>query len=1030
VVEGAGGSPRRHDVFLSYSHGADGRLAPAVQRALERLGARWPQTRALRVFRDTTGLSADASLWGAIESALDGSEWFLLLASPDAAESTWVQRELEHWLSRNPPGQLLVVLTEGEWHWDRESGDLRGSSVPPVLHGRFTDEPRHVDLRWARSEVDLDLHHARFRDAIAELAAPVHHVAKDDLEGEHVRERRRVRRLTRAAIAALTCLTLIATALAALAWRQTSQARDQAERASAQALAVRSQQLVGTRPDLAGLYAAESVRLFDQPAGRAALIESINADPLLERVTAIDEPEVPIVLSRDGALVVTQRPEGLAVRRAESGALVRRIELSDNRSLPTTTERPAPLTIPARAPTSPAAGNTGDTTAGGSSPGLRPTAIGFGLWPLVAVDRVSDRIAVAGANGDPAAVSVWPLEASEDVPGPATEIAVGDDVTELAWLTDTALLAIVTTTAPPPGVGEIVSDVLSPAGFRLIDTTTGEVRGVQDGYPYLHGGQPHALSESRASGRFLAWRSDAVVVMDAAGQAVRAFPALGDYQLTPDGQRVLHIDDPYDRAVPTGMGLPAIELLDIATGAVLWSLRPDAYVQRYEGLEFGNAVTREVSHRLPMSADGSRILVDSWMIGPAAGQDLVRLDPIGLDSPAWPTGSAPRSVALSSEGTHLTRILPSGVAHVNTAVEVECSRLARITPLIPLRPEGGSVRPACSWSPALPPIRLETADFATVSRDGRHVAMLGIGTERDLFSPPDRPNEPLLWRLTILDRDTGSVSEADVPTDWDPGSVDLQLTFDDYVLVLLAGSDVSEAFWYSPADGSLRAQRTFRGPAGVDPDNNRLLAVDGRDLVEVDLDDPDSSTVLQTWSRDIGEIRVVDGFVLLSDSPYSELISWTVLTPDGDREVIDLAAGEVLAAASPDAASIAIRSERSVTVLDSASGRTKVRINGSGPDSVEFVGDGLVIEFARSVEYHDLTTGATSVLARIDPLRDQGIEQMAADGDRVVTFSGDGMRIYVVAGDLESIACKRAGRPLTPNEWRAAAAVGSPTACT
>jgi hypothetical protein len=51
--------------FISYSHAADGRLAPAVQRGLHRLAKPWHRRRALWIFRDQTGL--------AVTPAPDGS---------------------------------------------------------------------------------------------------------------------------------------------------------------------------------------------------------------------------------------------------------------------------------------------------------------------------------------------------------------------------------------------------------------------------------------------------------------------------------------------------------------------------------------------------------------------------------------------------------------------------------------------------------------------------------------------------------------------------------------------------------------------------------------------------------------------------------------------------------------------------------------------------------------------------------------------------------------------------------------------
>jgi hypothetical protein len=91
-----------YNAFMSYSHAADGMLAPALQSALHRFAKPWYRLRALHIFRDKTTLAVTPSLWGAIQAALDQSTFFILLASPESAASIWVQQEIEHWLKRNP----------------------------------------------------------------------------------------------------------------------------------------------------------------------------------------------------------------------------------------------------------------------------------------------------------------------------------------------------------------------------------------------------------------------------------------------------------------------------------------------------------------------------------------------------------------------------------------------------------------------------------------------------------------------------------------------------------------------------------------------------------------------------------------------------------------------------------------------------------------------------------------------------------------------------------------------------------------
>ncbi len=118
-----------YDAFISYSHTLDGALARALQTGLEQFAKPWYRPRALRVFRDTTSLSANPGLWSSIEKALAHSAWLVLMASPEAARSRWVDREVAWWLANKSPQRVLVVLTEGEFAWD-ETGQGDGRARP------------------------------------------------------------------------------------------------------------------------------------------------------------------------------------------------------------------------------------------------------------------------------------------------------------------------------------------------------------------------------------------------------------------------------------------------------------------------------------------------------------------------------------------------------------------------------------------------------------------------------------------------------------------------------------------------------------------------------------------------------------------------------------------------------------------------------------------------------------------------------------------------------------------------------------
>jgi MTH538 TIR-like domain (DUF1863) len=194
AVRGAARSVRTYDAFVSYSHAADGRLAPAMQAGLQRFAKPWYRLRSLRVFRDDASLSADPALWVAIEGALASSEWFLLLASPEAARSEWVEKEVAWWLERRGSERLLVILTAGELAWDADGEGVdkeRTTALPASALASLVLEPRWVDLRWARTAEDVSLANACFRDSVAEVAATVLGQPKDELLGEDVRQQAR-----------------------------------------------------------------------------------------------------------------------------------------------------------------------------------------------------------------------------------------------------------------------------------------------------------------------------------------------------------------------------------------------------------------------------------------------------------------------------------------------------------------------------------------------------------------------------------------------------------------------------------------------------------------------------------------------------------------------------------------------------------------------------------------------------------------------------------------------------------------------
>ena len=229
----------RHDLFISYSRSADGRLAVMLHRELELFAKPIFRRRALRVFRDDDELSANAALWTSIQDALDGSGRLLLLACPASASSEWVGKEIHHWITTKPPGSVLLAVTDGTVEWDDTGGDFdfeRSTALSPSLKGAFTEEPRYVDLRWVKEQPQLDKKDPRLRSAVADLAAPLHGRSKDELVGDDIRIHKRLMRLTWTAVALLVVLMVSSVIAAVVAVDQRNEANAQRKEADSQRL--------------------------------------------------------------------------------------------------------------------------------------------------------------------------------------------------------------------------------------------------------------------------------------------------------------------------------------------------------------------------------------------------------------------------------------------------------------------------------------------------------------------------------------------------------------------------------------------------------------------------------------------------------------------------------------------------------------------------------------------------------------------------------------------------------------------------
>jgi tetratricopeptide (TPR) repeat protein len=145
-------SRQRYRAFISYSH-HDRKTAEWLHRSLEayraprRLTTRGGAAvaRGLRpIFRDRDELSAAANLSEVIRDALDRSDALIVLCSPTAAQSRWVDQEVASFLKDQDPNRIICVIAPST-----PERVALSEVMPPALRGALPEgvEPLAVDLR-------------------------------------------------------------------------------------------------------------------------------------------------------------------------------------------------------------------------------------------------------------------------------------------------------------------------------------------------------------------------------------------------------------------------------------------------------------------------------------------------------------------------------------------------------------------------------------------------------------------------------------------------------------------------------------------------------------------------------------------------------------------------------------------------------------------------------------------------------------------------------------------------------------------
>ena len=220
--------------FLSYSH-ADEAMAKWLHEQLESF--RVPSSiagqlsengivprRLTPIFRDRRELAAATDLGTEIREALGASRFLIVLCSPAAAKSRWVNAEVDAFKRFRPDGCVLAAIVAGEPFASERQGREEEECLPPALRTHYdrrgrptkrTAEPLAADLREAGDGRRL---------GFLKLVAGMTGVGLDDLvQREAIRRHRRMAILASGSILGMA----VTSALALVALEARDSARDQ-----------------------------------------------------------------------------------------------------------------------------------------------------------------------------------------------------------------------------------------------------------------------------------------------------------------------------------------------------------------------------------------------------------------------------------------------------------------------------------------------------------------------------------------------------------------------------------------------------------------------------------------------------------------------------------------------------------------------------------------------------------------------------------------------------------------------------------
>jgi WD40 repeat protein len=267
------------DAFISYSR-ADQVFANHLKTALESYKA--PKDlglpgRHLKIFRDQSDFTG-VDYFASIGKHLGQSRSLILVCSPNARRSEYVNDEIRRFVQSRADGRVIPVLCAGMPN--NENGPEAEKAFPDALYETM-EMPLAVDYRGFDARKDR-VNRGAFENPWYTLLANLLDMGRNEIEQRDKRRQARQRRIQIAIAAAFFVVILAGLVISLVLWRRAVIARNEA---FSRELAAGSLAQLETDPDRSVKLAVEALRISPTEQAEAALRESLMRNRVLAVMT-------------------------------------------------------------------------------------------------------------------------------------------------------------------------------------------------------------------------------------------------------------------------------------------------------------------------------------------------------------------------------------------------------------------------------------------------------------------------------------------------------------------------------------------------------------------------------------------------------------------------------------------------------------------------------------------------------------------------------------------------------------------------